>query len=217
MESAAVDHFVFLEPTPSVVLRIWRAWFRRFALLGGLPVAFACLINYYSSHLSKPPALIELAMLPSQVGVIAPFWAYIYTFRSLFEKSLDGVRIRLQPLSPAGSAQPPQTFLTPTKLLIRKVRKKWTQRSWRWGVGSLIAMLVFGFYKADDWLKQPHALSGPNSAESFIALFLFVVLFIGTPLGWLVGTALELKSIFKGDFGEFGVCLTRETDPDNKS
>jgi hypothetical protein len=213
MGSPAVNHFIFLEPTFGRVLRIWRAWFWRFALLGGIPVALAYLVNYYNPHLSKFSALVALAVLVSQAVVIVPFWAYTYTFRVLFEKSLGGIRIRLQPLSPAVSANQPQTFLTPTRLLIRKVRKKWTQRSWRWGLGFLIAMLFFGLYEADDWLKRPHVLTGPNSADSLVASFLIIVLFFGTPLGWLVGTALELKSIFKEDFGEFRVCLTSEPDP----
>jgi len=216
MGSPAVNHFIFLEPTFGRVLRIWRAWFWRFALLGGIPGALAIpgalpyLVNYYNPHLSTFfPAVIALAALVSQAVVIVPFWAYTYTFRVLFKKSLGGVRIRLQPLSPTGSANQPQTFLTPTKLLIRKVRKKWTQRSWRWGLGFLIAMLVFGFYEADDWLKRPHA---PNSPDSLVALFLITVLLFGI-VGWLVGTALELKAIFKEDFGEFRVCLTSEPDP----
>jgi hypothetical protein len=212
MEDPAVNHFIFLEPTFGRVLRIWRAWFWRFALLAGFPVALAYSVNYYNRHSSKFSALAALAALVSQAVVIVPFWAYTYTFRVLFEKSLGGVRIRLQPLS-AESANQPQTFLTPTRLLIRKVRKKWTQRSWRWGLGFLIAMLFFGFYELDDWLKRPPALTGSHSADSLVESFLVIVLFFGTPLGWLVGTALELKSIFKEDFGEFRVCLTSEPYP----
>jgi len=217
MGSPAVSHFILLEPTSGRVLRIWRAWFWRFALLGGIPGALAIpgalpyLVNYYNPPLSQfVSAMIALAALASQTLVIAPFWAYTYTFGVLFEKSLGGVRIRLQPLSPAGSANQPQTFLTPTTLLIRKVRKKWTQRSWRWGLGFLTATLFFGLYEADDWLKKTH---GANSPDSLVASFLIIVLFLGTPLGWLVGTALELKSIFKEDFGEFRVCLTSEPYP----
>lgn len=213
MEDPAANHFIFLEPTFRRVLRIWRAWFWRFALLGGFPVALTYAINYYGLHSSKFPALVALAFLVSQlvfqVVLIVPFWAYTHTFRVLFEKRVGGVRIRLQPLS-AGSANTPQTFLTPTRLLIRKVRKKWTRRSWRWGLGILIAALLFGFCELDDWLKRPHP--GFNSPDSLGESFLVIVLLFGT-LGWLVGTALELKSIFKGDFGEFRVCLTSEPYP----
>jgi hypothetical protein len=41
MGSPAVNHFVFLKPTSGRVLRIWRAWFWRFGLLGGIPGALA--------------------------------------------------------------------------------------------------------------------------------------------------------------------------------
>jgi hypothetical protein len=208
MGSTAVNDFIFLEPTFRRSLRIWWAWFWRWAVLGVTPVAVAYSVDYYYTHSSKPSGLVAVAVF--LMVVVAPFWAYTYTFRVLFEKSLGGVRIRLQPLSPTRSTNQPQTFLTPTRLLIRKVRKKWTQRSWRWGLGFLIAMLLFGLYEADDWLKRPHVLTGPNSADSLVASFLIIVLFFGTPVGWLVGTALELKSIFKKDFGEFRVCMTLE-------
>jgi hypothetical protein len=199
---------IFLEPTFRRTLNIWWAWFWRWALLGVTPVALAFWVDYYNTHSSQPSGLLALVVFLTVV--VAPFWAYAYTFRLIFAKSLGGVRIRLQPLSPAGSASQPQTFLTPTRPLTRKIRKKWTSRSWRWGLGFLIAMLLFGLYAADGWLKRPHVLTGPSSADSLVASFLIIVLFFGTPLGWLVGTALELKSIFKGDFGEFKVCLISE-------
>jgi hypothetical protein len=73
-------------------------------------------------------------------------------------------------------------------------------------------LLLFGFYAADGWLKR----LSPNSAESLVGSVLIIVLFFGTPLGWLVGTALELKSIFKEDFGEFKVRLISEPSPDQQ-
>ena len=210
MGSPAVNQFIFLEPTSRRVLRLWRSWLWRFALLGGIPVALAVLADYYY-HQSEAYALVGFVSFLTVV--VVPFWAYTYTFRVLFEKSLGGVRIQLRPPSRAGSANQPQAFLTPTKLLIRKVRKKWTQRSWRWGLGFPIAMLLIGLFEADAWLKRPHVLTGPNSAESLVASFLILVLFFGTTAGWLLGTALELKSIFVEDFGEFRVCLTSEPYP----
>ncbi len=37
-----------------------------------------------------------------------------------------------------------------------------------------------------------------------------IVLFLGALLGWLVGTALELKSIFKGNSGEFRAGMSNQ-------
>ncbi|MGP0019397.1 MAG: hypothetical protein ACLPHP_12565 [Candidatus Sulfotelmatobacter sp.] len=203
MGSPAVNHFIFLEATLGRVLRIWRAWFWRFALLGCVPVALAYSLTIVL--LFKFSALVPLAILVSQGALFFPFWAYTYTFPVLFAKSLGGVRIRLQ------STNQPQTMLDPTELLMQKVRQKWTRRSWRWGLGFLVAMLLFGLFEADDWLKRPNLLTGSNS-DSFVESFLIAVLFFGTPVGWLVGTAMELKSIFKEDFGGFRVCLTSEPD-----
>lgn len=207
MGNSEANHFTFLEPTFRRTLRIWCGWFWRFALLGGVPIVLAGLADYYNHHSSEPFALVPLAAFLTLV--VAPFWAYTYSFRVLFEKTFDGIRIRLQPVSQPGSASQPEIFLAPTKGLTRKIRKKWAQRSWRWGLGFVVTLLLFGACVADGRLKR----SDPNSAESLIALFLINVLFFGTPLGWLAGSAWELKSIFKGDFGEFKVCLTWEPDP----
>lgn len=214
MADSAADHSILLQPTFGRVLRIWWAWFWRWAALAGIPVTLAYTVDYYN-HLSQPSGLVAVIVFLTIVA--APLWGYAYSFRLIFEKNLGGVRIRLHSLSPAESANQPQTFLTPTRFLIRKVRKKWTRRSWRWGLGFLIAMLLFGLYAADGWLKRPHVLSGPYSADALVASFLIIVLFLGTPVGWLLGTALELKSIFKEDFGEFRVCMTSEPYPCQQS
>jgi len=211
MGSPEANHFTFLEPTFGRALRIWCGWFWRFALLGGVAIALAGLADYCNHHLSEPSALVALVVFLAVV--IAPFWAYAYSFRVLFEKSFGGIRIRLQPIALLGSANPPETFLVPSGRLARKIRKKWTRRSWRWGLGFLVTLLLCGGCAVDGWLKRPHALTGPNSVESSIALFLIIVLFFGAPLGWLAGSAWELKSILKGDFCEFRVCLTSEPDP----
>lgn len=200
-------NLIFVEPTFRQVLRIWLVWLWHFVLLGGVAIVLGGLADYYNHHLPEPSVLVALVVFLTVV--VAPFWAYTHSFRGIFEKTIGGTRIRVQSISLPGSGNQPQTFLAPTKLLTRKIRKKWAQRSWRWGLGFVVALLLFGACVADGRLKR----SEPNSAESLIALFLINVLFFGAPLGWLVGSAWELKSIFKEDFGEFRVCLISEPDP----
>jgi hypothetical protein len=209
MGSPAINNLVLVEPTFRRALRIWWSWLWRFALLGGIPVILAGSADYYNHHLPEPSGLVALVIFLTIV--VVPFWAYRYTFRVIFEKTFAGLQVRLQPLSLSGSANQPQTFVAPTKLRTREVRKKWTRRSWRWGLGFLVALLVFGAFAADGALRRLHA--GPDSAEALVASFLIIVMFCGAPLGWLVGSAWELKSIFKEDFGEFRVCLTSEPCP----
>lgn len=210
MESQEVNHFILLEPTFQRTLRIWWAWFWRWALLGGIPVALAYSADYYNTHSSQHSGLLAVVVFLAVVG--CPYWAYTYSFRQIFDKSLGGVRIRLQPLSPAVAANQPQTFLAPTRLLTLKIRKKWTRRSLRWGLGLLITLLLLVHYVGNERIKGQQAPTGTASVELMIGSLL-IAAFCGAFLGWLVGTAFELKSIFKGDFGEFRVCLTSEPYP----
>ena len=213
MGSAAVNQFNLLEPTPRRALRIWWAWFWRWALLGGVPVALASGVGYYNIHLPEPNGVVaDIAFL---AGVIAPFWAYAYSFGLIFNRSIGGVQIRLHPRSAAGLVGPP-AVLAPSGFVIRTIRKKLTRRSWRWAErGILAAFIVFGICAAKWRLAMgPNAPTGPESVSRVLAWVTVLALFWGAPFGWVAGTALELKSIFTEDFGEFRVCLIAEPNVD---
>jgi hypothetical protein len=152
-------------------------------------------------RLDVPSALgSAIVAFTELLAVIALFWAYAHSFRLIFGKNLGGVRIRLQTNS--------STFVAPTPLLIRKIRKAWTRRSRRWGkLGFLFVLIVFEYYVVTKWLK---VAKSSDDAYGLVTWLVLGALLYGLPLGWFFGSVLELKSIFKEDFGEFRVYLTSQ-------
>jgi hypothetical protein len=200
MGTPADRDIIFLEATFRRALRIWWAWFWRWAVLGGTPVALAGSLSYCAFELGVDPALgSAIFPLTELLAVVALFWAYTRSFQLIFGKNLGGFVIRLQTNS--------STFLTPTPFLIRKIRKKWARRSRRWGqLGFLLILILFGVYIATVRLERPTAVTTePGWVMSWVV---GVALLLGVGPGWLFGTLLELKSIFNEDFGEFKVYLT---------
>lgn len=201
METPVDTDIIFLEATFRRALRVWWAWFSRWAVLGGTPVALAWSLSYCASQLDVRSAP-GVAIVCLTVAVVALFWAYTHSFHLIFGKNLGGFRIRLQINSSA--------FLSPTPLMTRKIRKKWARRSRRWGqLGFLLMLILIGVYVASKRLERGTAVtSDPDEAYRVLSWVAMSALVLGVPLGWLFGSLLELKSIFKEDFGEFRVCLT---------
>jgi len=196
MGTPADRDIISLEVTFRRTLRIWWAWFWRWAILGGTPVALAWSLSYCAEQLDVRSALGSAIVASMELlAVVALFWAYTRSFQLIFGKNLGGFGIRLQTNS--------STFLTPTPLLIRKIRKKWTRRSRRWGqLGFLFVLIVLSYYVV---IRAGRMVA--RSADDAPFVIISLALCCGLPLGWLFGSVLELKSIFKEDFGEFKVCL----------